>query len=138
MSNHITVTGNLTRDPELRFTQGGKAVCNLGVADDHRYMKDNEWQSDVTFHNLTIWGDLGENVAASLFKGDTIVCNGRLAGRTWEDAEGAKRTSFDIIVDSIGPSLRWVTTTSDKVAKGDSKPRPNATKEPAHGDEEPF
>jgi single-strand DNA-binding protein len=141
MSNHITVTGNLTRDPELRFTQSGRAVCNLGVADGYRYQKNNEWVEETTFHNLTIWGDLGENVAASLHKGDMVVATGRLQSRSYEGNDGEKKQAWDIIIDAIGPSLRFATAEPTRVNKTAAESG-NVTQmrknDSVYGDEEPF
>ena len=143
MSNNISIVGNLTRDPELRFTQAGRGVCSLGVAVSRRYQTNGEWQEETSFFNLTVWGELGENVAASLVKGARVLATGRMEMRTYETKEGEKRTSWDMIVDEIGPSLRWARVeiekvTRDAAASAATAPRTDRAPDPAYGDEEPF
>jgi single stranded DNA-binding protein len=87
-SNSITLIGNLTRDPELRFTTGGRAVASFGLAVNRRYQSNGEWQEQVSFFNITAWGDLGENVAATLNKGNRAIVFGRLEQREYENARG--------------------------------------------------
>lgn len=120
MSNTITVVGNLTREPELRFINSGRAVCELGIASNRRYQVNGEWQEEVSYFNLTVWGEYGENCAASFKKGDRVLVSGRLQARQYETKEGEKRTAFDIVVDEIGPSLRWSTVTISRVARTSS------------------
>ncbi len=117
MSNSMTVVGNLTREPELRFLSSGRAVCNLGLASSRRYQVNNEWQEQTSFFNLTVWGDMAENVAASLTKGARVVASGRMESREYEK-DGVTRTAFDLIVDEIAPSLRWARCTVEKIAPG--------------------
>ena len=109
--NSITVAGNLTRDPELRFTQSGQARANLGIAVNRRWMnrQTNEWEEEVSFFNIVCWRDLAENVSESLSKGSRVIVTGRLAQRTWEPPEGEQRSIVEIVADEIGPSLRWAT-----------------------------
>jgi len=137
MANHISITGNLTRDPELRFTSAGRAVCNIGIADDYRFQRNGEWVSETTFHNLTIWGEVGENAAASLNKGETVIITGRLQSRSYEGQDGEKKVAWDVVVDSIGPSLRWVTTASTKVNKTPSSGASRPAAASARYEEEP-
>ncbi|WP_340540953.1 single-stranded DNA-binding protein [Nocardioides sp. GXZ039] len=113
----ITVIGNLTDDPELRFTPSGAAVANFTVASTPRTLnkQTNEWEDgEAMFLRCSIWRQAAENVAESLQKGARVIVNGRMRARSWEDREGNKRTSFEIDVDEIGPSLRWATA---KVAR---------------------
>jgi single-strand DNA-binding protein len=108
----ITVIGNLTDDPELRFTPSGAAVANFTVASTPRTLnkQTNEWEDgEAMFLRCSIWRQAAENVAESLQKGARVIVNGRMRARTWEDREGNKRTSFEIDVDEIGPSLRFAT-----------------------------
>jgi single-strand DNA-binding protein len=107
MTAHITLVGNLTRDPEIRFTAGGRAVTGCGIAVNRRYQTNGEWQEETSFFDLTFWGDLGENVAESLHKGDRIIATGRLQQREYDDKEGNKRRAVDVVVDAVGPDLRW-------------------------------
>ena len=107
--NTITVVGNITRDPELRFTTGGRAVASFGIAVNRRYQVNNEWQEQTSFFDVVAWAQLGENAAASLTKGARVIVNGRLEQRSWETQDGEKRSKIEIIADEIGPSLRWAT-----------------------------
>jgi single-strand DNA-binding protein len=113
----ITVVGNLTDDPELRFTPSGAAVANFTVASTPRTLnkQTNEWEDgEAMFLRCSIWRQAAENVAESLQKGARVIVQGRMRARSWETREGEKRTSFEIDVDEIGPSLRWATA---KVAR---------------------
>ncbi len=118
MSNNVTVVGNLTADPELRFTASGVAMVNLSVADSRRYQDRNgEWQEDTSFFRGTCWRDLAENVAESLTKGARVIITGRLKQRTWETKEGEKRNVVELDIQEIGPSLRWATATVTKTPR---------------------
>jgi len=141
MSNTITVVGNLTGDPELRFTQGGSAMLTGSVADNRRYQINGEWQEETSFVNFVAWRELAENGAATLTKGMRVVITGRLQQRDWQDKDGNKRTSFDIVVDEIAPSLRFATAAVTKITKSadPTSPRPAAaTPEPVYAEEAPF
>ena len=81
MDNTVTLVGNLTRDPELRFTHGGQAVATFGLAVNRRYQQNDEWQEKMSFFNIVAWGQLGENAAASLTKGGRVIVTGRLEQR---------------------------------------------------------
>lgn len=116
--SHATLIGNITRDPELRFTQSGKGVASLGIAVNRRYQQNGEWQEETSFFNVTAWGDLGENVAASLTKGARIIAVGRLEQREYETRDGEKRTAVELVADSIGPDLRWAQATVERVKPG--------------------
>jgi single-strand DNA-binding protein len=105
-SNSITLVGNLTRDPELRYTTGGRGVANFGLAVNRRYQVNGEWQEQTSFFNVVAWAELGENVAASLTKGSRAIVFGRLEQREYENREGEKRTMVEVIADEVGPSLR--------------------------------
>ena len=107
--NTVTVVGNITRDPELRFTTGGRAVASFGIAVNRRYQVNNEWQEQTSFFDVVAWAQLGENAAASLTKGARVIVNGRLEQRSWDNQDGERRTKIEIIADEIGPSLRWAT-----------------------------
>jgi single-strand DNA-binding protein len=109
MDNNVTLVGNITRDPELRFTQGGQAVASFGLAVNRRYQQNGEWQEKTSFINITAWGQLGENSASSLTKGARVIVNGRLEQREFETREGDKRNVVEVVADEIGPSLRWAT-----------------------------
>ena len=116
----VTITGTLTRDPELRFTQGGRGVATLGVAVNYRYQRNNEWVEEASFFNVTAWASLGENAAASLTKGMRVIVTGRLQQRSYDTQAGEKRSVVEIIADEIGPSLRWATAQVEKTQRSDS------------------
>lgn len=106
----ITVVGNLTADPELRFTPSGAAVANFTVASTPRTFdrQSNEWKDgDTLFLRCSIWREAAENVAESLTKGTRVVVQGRLVQRSYETREGEKRTVYEMQVDEVGPSLRY-------------------------------
>ena len=107
--NTVTIVGNVTRDPELRYTTGGRGVASFGMAVNRRYQVNGEWQEQTSFFNVVAWGTLGENVAACITKGTRLVVFGRLEQRSWETQDGEKRSKIEIIADEIGPSLRWAT-----------------------------
>ena len=139
--NTVTLVGNVTRDPELRYTQGGKGVAAFGLAVSRRYQQNNEWQEVTSFFDVTAWAPLAENVAQSISKGNRVVVTGRLEQREWE-SDGGKRTKVEVVADEIGPSLRWATCTVTRVERSDSSaPRPSGTSGGARSvpaDEEPF
>ena len=115
--NNITLVGNLTREPELRYTAGGKGVTSFGLAVGHRYQVNGEWQEKTSFFNVTAWDQLGENAAATLSKGTRVIVSGRLEVREYEARDGGKRTSVDVIADEIGPSLRWARATIERTTR---------------------
>jgi single-strand DNA-binding protein len=107
--NFTAQVGNLTDDPQLRFTQNGTAVANFGLAVNQRVKaEDGTWRDgETSFFKVNVWRDQAENVAESLGKGHRAVVLGRLRTRTWETQEGEKRTSTEIDADEVAPSLRW-------------------------------
>jgi single-strand DNA-binding protein len=108
-----TITGNLTADPELRFTPSGRAVASFTIANTPRFpdRTTGEWTDGETwFVRCSAWGDLGTNLAESLSKGAAVVATGRLRSRSWETDDGTKRSIVEMTVDDIGPSLRRATT----------------------------
>jgi single-strand DNA-binding protein len=109
LSSTVTLVGNLTRDPELRFTNSGMAVATCGVAVNFRRQRQGEWEEETSFFDVTIFGDMGENAAESLHKGNRVVVTGRLQQRSWETQDGDKRSKVEIVADEIAPSLRWAT-----------------------------
>jgi single-strand DNA-binding protein len=111
MANTTTITGNLTREPEIRYTREGAATATLGVAVNRRWQDraTQEWQESVSFFDVVCWRELAENVALSLAKGMRVVVTGRLEQRSWETDEGEHRTKVEITADEIGPSLRFAT-----------------------------
>ncbi len=115
--NTVTIVGNLTRDPELRFTTGGKGIASFGLAVNRRYQQNGEWQEKVSFFNVSAWDQLGENAAASLTKGSRVIVTGRLEQREYETQQGEKRNVVEIVADEIGPSLRWATATVERTQR---------------------
>lgn len=154
MDSTVTIVGNLTRDPELRFTAGGKGVASFGVAVGRRYQQNGEWQEKTSFFNVTAWDTLGENVAASLTKGTRVLVTGRLEQREYETKEGEKRNVVEIVADEVGPSLRWARAEVERIARdgsatggtssggtssgGGGTTSASRAPDPVYGDEEPF
>jgi single-strand DNA-binding protein len=117
----ITLVGNLTADPELRFTPSGAAVANFTVASTPRTFdrNTNEWRDgDAMFLNCAVWRQAAENVAESLQKGMRVIVQGRLKSRSYETREGERRTVFEIDVDEIGPALRYATAKVNRNPSG--------------------
>ncbi|HET6700017.1 MAG TPA: single-stranded DNA-binding protein [Nocardioidaceae bacterium] len=116
----ITIVGNLTADPELRFTPSGAAVANFTVASTPRTFdrQTNEWKDgEALFLNCSVWRQAAENAAESLQRGMRVVVSGRLKARSFETREGEKRTVFEIDVDEVGPSLRYATAKVTKTSR---------------------
>ncbi|MGK8491756.1 single-stranded DNA-binding protein [Nocardia asiatica] len=117
----ITVIGNLTADPELRFTPAGAAVANFTVASTPRVFdrNSNEWKDgEALFLRCNIWREAAENVAESLTRGSRVIVSGRLKQRSYETREGEKRTVVELEVDEVGPSLRYATAKVNKTSRG--------------------
>lgn len=143
----ITLVGNLTANPELKFTASGAAVANITVANNPRYFDrhSGEWKDgESLFLRCNVWRQLAENVAETLTKGSRVIVQGRLKQRSFESREGDKRTVVEIDVTEIGPSLRYATATVNKVTRattgealGDD-PWGAATANTDAGDEAPF
>jgi single-strand DNA-binding protein len=118
----ITLVGNLTDDPELRFTPSGAGVAKFRVASTPRHFdkQSSEWVDDEPlFLACNIWRDAAEHVAETLTKGMRVILTGRLRQRSYETKEGEKRTVYEVEVDEIGPSLKWATAKVSRVAKGE-------------------
>ena len=119
MSNQVTVVGNLTREPELRYTPSGAAVAKFGLAVNRSYTNRNgEKVEETSFFNVNAWRQLAENVAESLSTGTRVIVSGRLQSRSWETEDGQKRTVVEIEADEVGPSLRWATASVTKTTRG--------------------
>lgn len=117
----ITVVGNLTDDPELRFTSSGAAVANFTVASTPRFFDKNtsDWKDgDALFLRCSIWRQAAENVAETLTKGARVIVQGRLKQRSYETREGEKRTVYELDVEEVGPSLKYATAKVVKVTRG--------------------
>jgi single-strand DNA-binding protein len=148
--NVVELIGNLTRDPELRFTPSGAPVASFGLAVNRRWQnrQTNEWEEQVSFFDVVCWRELAENVAESLTKGTRVMVSGRLDQRSWETQDGEKRSKVEVVADEVAPSLRWATaqvTRNERRDGGggggfDASPPP-PVEPPAGGyadDEEPF
>ena len=112
-----TITGNLTRDPEIRYTRDGQATTSLGVAVNRRWQnrESNEWEESTSFFDVVTWRDLAENVALSLTKGSRVLVSGRLEQRSWETDGGERRSKVEIVADDVAASLRFATTDVHRV-----------------------
>jgi len=144
--NTVTIVGNCTRDPELRFTPSGQAVATFGVAVNRRWQnrQTQEWEEAVSFFDVTCWGQMAENACESLQKGSRVIVTGRLDQRSWETEAGEKRSKVEIVADEVGPSLRYATATVQRNERRDgfdggdggrSAPEPPAD---YGAEEEPF
>jgi single-strand DNA-binding protein len=117
--NQVTIVGNVTDDPELRYTPSGAAVANFTVAVNKRFRtQDGQWEDKLDgFFRCNCWRDMAENVTESLQKGSRVIVVGRLQQRSWETSEGQKRYEIEIQVDEVGPSLRWATAQVQKSSR---------------------
>jgi len=127
MANSTTITGNLTREPELRYTREGQATTQLGVAVNRRWQDraTQEWQEATSFFDVICWRELAENAALTLTKGMRVIVTGRLEHRTWETEEGEHRSKVEITADEIGPSLRFATADVQRIERRDSVGEPD-------------
>lgn len=98
--NKVTLMGNVTRDPELRFTPSGAAVLNFGLATNRRYKQGEEWKDEVSFHNIVIWRN-AESLAKRIKKGTRVYLEGRIVTRSWDDKDGKKQYKTEVNVDSV-------------------------------------
>jgi single-strand DNA-binding protein len=147
--NAITVVGNITRDPELKFLNSGQAALKLSVAVNRRWQnrQTQEWEERVSYFEVVAYAALAENAANSLVKGSRVIVSGRLEQRTWETENGDKRSIVEINADEIGPSLKWATAVVTRTPRAEgsnfqSNDRPAAAARPSEPtyafDEEPF
>ena len=120
--NSVTLVGNITRDPELRYTNAGQTITSFGLAVNRVWndRQSGERREQVSYFDIKCWGQLGENVAHSLTKGARVVVTGRLEQRQYETQSGEKRNAVDINADEVGPSLRWATAEIVKNERRDS------------------
>lgn len=146
IDNTVTITGNATREPELRFTPGGQAVASFGLAVNRRWQnrQTQEWEESVSFFDVTAWAQLAENAAESVAKGTRVTVTGRLDQRQWETKEGDKRSKVEIVADDVAVSLRWATAEVTRTEgngggnSGSPDTRKRAAQEAINRDEEPF
>lgn len=133
----ITVVGNLTADPELRYTQNGLPVANFTIASTPRTFdrQANEWKDgEALFLRASVWREFAEHVAGSLTKGMRVVAQGRLTQRSYQDRDGNNRVSIELEVDEIGPSLKYATAQVTRAASSGGQSRP----QPAQVSDEPW
>jgi single-strand DNA-binding protein len=156
--NTIVLVGNVTKDPELRFTPSGQPTASFGLAVNRSWQnrQTQEWEEATSFFDIVCWRDLAENVSESLRRGARVIVTGRLEQRSWETKDGDKRSKFEVVADELGPSLRWASAEikkNERKTPGDSgggRPagapapaqasasRPEADAQYATYDEEPF
>lgn len=147
MTTTVSLVGNCTREPELRFLPSGVALCEFGVAINTRRKEGDQWvDGDPEFYDVTCWRELAENVSESIVKGARVVVVGKLNFRSWEADDGSKRSKISVTADSVGPDLRWATAQVTRTERSDtsySAPPPQRTPAPAttggyDASEEPF
>ena len=135
--NSVTLVGNITRDPELRFTASGQATAAFGLAVNRVWTdrQTNEKKEAVSFFDIVCWREMAENASESLSKGARVVVTGRLEQRSWETPEGEKRSKIEVVADEIGPSLRWATA---QVQKNDRRGPSEGGGQPMNGGYRPV
>lgn len=122
-ANTVTLSGNLTRDPEIRYTRDGNASASFGLAVNRRWQTrgSDDWEESTSFFDVVCWRDIAENVALSLVKGARVVVTGRLEQRTWENDEGERRSRVDLVADDVGASLKYATAEVTRTERRDSE-----------------
>ena len=142
MTAQVTLVGNCTRDPELRYTASGQATVSFGLAVNRRWQnrQTNEWEEAVSYFTVGAWRALAENVAESVHKGARLIVHGRLEQRSWEGIDGQKKSTVEIVADAIGPDLSYATAAVTRNERRDAgRPAANApANAPGGYDEEPF
>jgi len=114
--NDVSLIGNVTRDPEIRYTPSGQATVTFGLAVNRRWQnrQTQEWEEATSFFDVVCWREMAENASESLTRGSRVIVVGRLEQRSWETPDGDKRSKIEVVADEIGPSLRWATATVTK------------------------
>ena len=147
--NNVTLVGNVTRDPELRYTASGQAMAKFGLAVNRRWQnrQTQAWEEATSFFDIVAWREMAENIGESVQKGSRVLVTGRLEQRSWESQEGDKRSTVEVVADEVGPSLRWATASVVKNERrsgdgGGGSPPPSGSRPadpgPSYPDEEPF
>ena len=157
--NSVTLVGNVTREPELRYTAAGQAMAKFGLAVNRRWQnrQTNAWEESTSFFDVVAWREMAENVGESVTKGTRVVVTGRMEQRSYENQAGEKRSAVELVADEIGPSLRWATAKvvrNERRSDGDGNfgggggapggggggapERAPAAAAPRYEDEEPF
>jgi single-strand DNA-binding protein len=121
--NTITLVGNMTRDPEIRYTREGQATANFALAVNRRWQnrQTQDWEEQTSFFEVVCWRELAENVALSLTKGSRVVATGRLEQRTWETDNGQRRSRVELVAEDIGASLRVATAEVSRAQRSTSE-----------------
>jgi single-strand DNA-binding protein len=151
-TNNVTLVGNVTRDPELRYTASGQAMAKFGLAVNRSWQnrQTNEWEESTSFFDVVVWREMAENVGDSVSKGTRVIVTGRMEQRSYETQNGEKRSAVELVADEVGPSLRFATAKVERNERrgadegggrfggtsgssGRSQPS-----EPSYPDEEPF
>jgi single-strand DNA-binding protein len=122
--NQVVIVGNVTRDPELRYTPNGAALVKFGVAVSRRIKDESgQWKdADTSFFDVTAWRTLAENVAESIAQGSRVVVVGRLRTNSWETPEGERRSKVEIEAEEVAPSLKWATAKVERQGRGAAAP----------------
>jgi single-strand DNA-binding protein len=149
--NSVTLVGNVTREPELRYTAAGQAMAKFGLAVNRRWQnrQTNAWEESTSFFDVVAWREMAENVGESVTKGTRVIVTGRMEQRSYENQAGERRSAVELVADEIGPSLRWATAKvvrNERRSDGDGSPsgggaspeRAPAAAAPRYEDEEPF
>ena len=142
MDNHVTLAGNVTRSPDLRYLASGQSVATFGLAVNRRWQnrQTQEWEEQTSFFDVKAWATLAENVAESIQRGTRVIVTGRLEQRSWETENGEKRSKIEVVADEVAPSLRWATAQVQKIERDQvSRPASNTTAQAAAYDgSDPF
>ncbi len=135
--NSVTLVGNVTRDPELRFTPSGQATASFGLAVNRRWQNRSSgaWEESVSFFDVVAWREMAENIGESITKGTRVLVTGRLEQRSWETQDGDKRSVVEVVADEIGPSLRWATA---EIRKNDRRGPSEGGGQPINGGYRPV
>ncbi len=139
--NTVTIAGNLTRDPEIRFTPAGQPTATFAVAVNRTWVnrQSGERQESTSFIDVVAWGTLAENAAASLAKGNRVLVTGRLDQRSWETEAGERRSKVEVSAEDLAPSLRWATAKLARTERRGAEEAPGPPAPSNYGpDEEPY
>lgn len=115
--NHVTATGNLTRDPELRYSNAGNAVCSFSVASSRSFKRNDEWQETTVFLRCVTFGDLAEHVSQSVSRGDRVTVTGRLEADDYTDKDGNERKGIQIVAEGVAIDLKYATAVPERVER---------------------
>jgi single-strand DNA-binding protein len=151
-TNNVTLVGNVTRDPELRYTASGQAMAKFGLAVNRSWQnrQTNEWEESTSFFDVVVWREMAENVGDSVSKGTRVIVTGRMEQRSYETQNGEKRSAVELVADEVGPSLRFATAKVERNERrgadegggrfggGSGGSSGRSAPEPSYPDEEPF